>query len=206
MKPPTVTTIVTLLLQAALLLGSLFLAVHVIPLTFGQRTSREALKPEATKAAAAMKASAKADVLLVNQAPNITAAGSKITAEGCFPVNAAIDPGETVTVELKLMNGGDAATTNLVATLQVGGGVTNPSGPQNYGVISPGGMAKRSFSFTADSVPACGATITATLQLNDNGNPLPNVQFTFITGALVASASENFDGVTAPALPAGWTA
>ena len=48
--------------------------------------------------------------------------------------------------------------------------------------------------------------ITATLQLNDNGNPLPNVTFTFTTGALVASFSENFDGVTPPTLPAGWTA
>lgn len=135
------------------------------------------------------------------------AAGSTITGEGCTPPNGAIDPGENVILDFNLMNGGGAATTNLVATLMTGGGVTNPSPPQNYGVIDAnGGMAARSFSFTADPALQCGGAITATLQLNDNGNPLPNVTFNFTTGALVAAFSENFDGVVVPALPAGWTA
>src|SRR5205085_4261740 len=53
---------------------------------------------------------------------------------------------------------------------------------------------------------ACGSVATATLQLTDNGNPLPNVTFTFTTGTLVPSSSENFDGAVVPALPGGWTA
>ena len=138
--------------------------------------------------------------------PIIVAGGSSLMIEGCSPGNSAIDPGETVTVGLTLQNNGVAATTNLVATLLSGGGVTSPSGPQNYGVIPSGGMTTKSFTFTADSALSCGALIAAALQLSDNGNPLPNVNFSLTTGALVSSFSENFDGVTAPTLPASWTA
>ena len=58
-----------------------------------------------------------------------------MTAESCAPGNSALDPGETVTRNLPIVNdgGAGATTTNLVATLQATGGVSSPSGPQNYG-------------------------------------------------------------------------
>ena len=49
--------------------------------------------------------------------PTIVHAGSVITAESCLPHNGAIDPGETVTLDVTLRNTGAAATTNLVVTL-----------------------------------------------------------------------------------------
>ena len=140
------------------------------------------------------------------QPPLIVANGSFMTAEACDPANLAIDPGETVTVNLGLKNTRAGPTTNLVATLQSTGGVTNPSGPVTYGVIAPTMSANGSFAFTADPMLACGSVITATLALSDNGNSLPSVTFTFTTGTLANSFSENFDGVTPPALPAGWAA
>ncbi|HEU0209070.1 MAG TPA: dockerin type I domain-containing protein [Candidatus Udaeobacter sp.] len=138
--------------------------------------------------------------------PVIVNGGSALVTEGCSPGNSVIDPGEAVTVGFTLKNNGVSATTNLVATLLSSGGVTNPGSAQNYGVIASGGMATRNFTFTADSSLTCGANITATLQLSDNGNPLANITFTFTTGVLVASFSENFDSVAVPVLPAGWTA
>ncbi|MEK7834477.1 MAG: S8 family serine peptidase, partial [Acidobacteriota bacterium] len=48
----------------------------------------------------------------------ITPAGSSITTENCGAGNSAVDPGESVTVNLSLQNVGTANTTNLVATLQ----------------------------------------------------------------------------------------
>ena len=128
-----------------------------------------------------------------------------ITAESISPANNAADPEETVTVNLTLINNGGSPTTNLVATLQPTGGVAGPSAPQSYGVLADsGGTATRPFTFTAQGT--CGSTITLTLALQDGATNLGTVTFTMTLGALVTTTtfSENFDGVTAPALPAGW--
>ena len=128
-----------------------------------------------------------------------------ITAESISPANNAADPEETVTVNLSLVNLGGSPTTNLVATLQPTGGVAGPSSPQNYGVLAAsGGTATRPFTFTAQGT--CGSTITLTLALQDGATNLGTVTFTMTLGALVTTTtfSENFDGVTPPALPAGW--
>ncbi len=107
-----------------------------------------------------------------------------ITAESCA-INGAVDPAETVTVNFDLSNIGLAATTNLVATLLPTGGVSNPSGPQNYGALAPGGgAATRPFTFTATTT--CGQTLTASLQLQDGSNNLGVATFNFLTGALAA--------------------
>lgn len=124
-----------------------------------------------------------------------------------FPPNGAIDPGETVEVDFTLKNIGPADTINLVATLLPIGGVTGPSGPESYGVITgAGGTGTQRFTFTADPNLPCGNTLTATLHLEDGALDLGDVSFTFVLGAKVVIFLENFDAVTAPALPAGWTA
>ena len=137
-------------------------------------------------------------------APLITNAGTSLAAEGCSPPNGAIDPGETVAVLFGLKNLGAVSTTNLVATLQADSGVLVPSGPQTYGAL-PGNSPSYThrFSFTASG--ACGATLIATLQLQDGPLNLGTVPFTFTLGKPVTPLSEGFDAVIAPALPAGWT-
>ncbi len=139
--------------------------------------------------------------------PVITTDGSTLLVESCMPTNGAIDPGETVTVDFRLQNIGTAATTNLVATLLATGGVTNPSSPQSYGVLAPGGgSAVQPFTFTANG--NCGGIITATLQLQDGPSNYGTVSYNFTLGQLGGSTNvlaQNFDSVTKPALPSGWT-
>ena len=138
-------------------------------------------------------------------APQIVAGTSTIQTEGCTPPNGTPDPNETLTVSFCVQNVGTQNTTNLVGTLQATGGVTNPSGPQNYGVVTAGGAAVcRNFTFTATG--SCGGTLTATIHFQDGATDLGNVTYTYTLGALVAGFSENFDGVAPPALPANWTA
>ncbi|MFN2514712.1 MAG: carboxypeptidase regulatory-like domain-containing protein [Pyrinomonadaceae bacterium] len=130
-----------------------------------------------------------------------------VTAESVSPSNGALDPDETVTVNFPLRNVGDGITSNLVATLLPGGGVNAPSGPQNYGIVSPvGPPVSRPFTFVASG--SCGGTVTATFHLQDGPTDLGTVTFNFTLGALVTTPalSENFDGVIAPALPTGWVA
>ena len=124
-------------------------------------------------------------------------------AEGC--TNGVVDPAETVTVSFGLKNTGTADTTNLVATLLASGGILSPSGPQTYGVLNANGAAlAQAFTFTA--IGNCGDTNTASLQLQDGATGLGTVAFSFRLGQPTAATvfSENFDGITAPTLPAGW--
>src|SRR5437016_3776858 len=51
----------------------------------------------------------------------------------------------------------------------------------------------------------CGGIITGTLQLQDGPADLGTVTFSLPLGQIVNSFLENFDAVTAPALPAGWS-
>jgi subtilisin-like proprotein convertase family protein len=112
-----------------------------------------------------------------------------VTAESCAPANTAPDPGETVTFNFSLSNVGTANTTNLVGTLQSTGGVTSPSGPQNYGAIMTGGApVSRPFTFTANPSLTCGDMILATLQLQDGATNLGNVTFAIRVGRTSAGS------------------
>jgi hypothetical protein len=135
----------------------------------------------------------------------ITAGDVSIVSEDCTPANGAPDPGETLTVSLPLMNGGDIPTVALTATLQATGGVTNPSAPVNYGAVAPDNLpVSGQFTFTVDSNLACGDGITLTWLISDGAENYPNAVASYDTGAAIVSLGENMDGVSVPSLPAGW--
>ena len=144
--------------------------------------------------------------LVYSASPQVFSDGAVVAAESCYPTNGAIDPGETVTANFALKNTGGANTTNLVATLQSTGGVTAVSGPQTYGALVAGGSSvAKPFTFTASG--ACGGAITPTLQLQDGAANLGYLTVNFQLGKYtpITMMAQNFDTVTAPALPAGWT-
>jgi|GEM_PF-1017134 len=138
-------------------------------------------------------------------APVISPGTVTLISESCVPNNGVVDPGETVTMSFCLLNTGAAPTVNAVGTLLTGGGVITPSAPQNYGVIVNGGPAVcRNFTFTNNS-STCLSTITASIQVQDGASNLGTVAFTIPLGTTANVTAQNFDGVAAPALPAGWT-
>jgi subtilisin-like proprotein convertase family protein len=113
-----------------------------------------------------------------------------LVAESRFRANGYVEPGERVTMSFALRNIGSDVTENLVATLLPGGGVSSPSGPQQYGALSPVGPAEsRNFTFTANG--PCGGDVTATFQLNDlgTGANLGTVSFTIKLGIPVGGSS-----------------
>jgi photosystem II stability/assembly factor-like uncharacterized protein len=140
------------------------------------------------------------------QLPVIRSAGTALVGEGCVPANGVIDPHEDATVSFNVSNIGPGATDDLVVTLLPTGGVTVPSGPVHFGSVPGGGAASQNFQFSNSA--SCGDTITLTFHLQDGALDFGNVIVKFTLGVLQTGPvtfAENFDGVTAPALPAGWT-
>ncbi len=136
--------------------------------------------------------------------PLIAIDGYSLTAESCIATNGVIDPGETVTVDFTLKNFGIANVTNLIATLLATNGIIASGESQIYGLLDTNGVPiTRSFTFTAQGV--CGGTITATLLLQEGTNDLGTATLALPLGEMGILSSENFDGVTAPALPPAWT-
>lgn len=135
----------------------------------------------------------------------VVAAGYSLTTNEPCP-GTAINPGETVTVNFVLQNLGNAATSNLVATLLMTNGILFPGGPQSYGALTPGASGTNAFTFTADG--SCGETNAAVLQLQDGSSNLGTVSYSFALGTPFYTTNyvENFDtDATPPALPPGWS-
>lgn len=131
--------------------------------------------------------------------------GFDLVAESCS-VNKSVEPGETVTIDVAFRNTGAADALDLTATLLPTGGVTNPGPPQSYGSMPENGPSvSRPFTFTASPDLQCGDDIILTFRLSDSGNQLEDSSFVLKTGRPRIAFSENFDSLTAPALPAGWT-
>ena len=99
--------------------------------------------------------------------PRISAASVSVIAEGYFPTNGAIDPGETATISIALQNTGTRVASNLVVSLLATNGVFTPSAPQNYGDLPADGIpVLRNFTF-AVSAGNCGGAINPMIQLQD---------------------------------------
>jgi hypothetical protein len=136
--------------------------------------------------------------------PFVTNISAALALEFCAPTNGVVDSSETVVANFTLQNVGGANTTNLVVTLLPSGGVSLPSGPQSVGALLSGGTTVTlPFTFTASS--ACGSILTASLQLQDGALNLGTRAFSFPVGTPIKPLAQDFDGVSAPTLPAGWT-
>lgn len=129
------------------------------------------------------------------------------SAESYAPANGGADVGETVTYDLPLVNLLGASTSaSFTATLQASGGVTPATMSQVYGVVAPGATASRPFTFAVNG--NFGDPLTITLALRDGTTDRGTVTYQTVIGGMASGTTtttwQNFDGATAPALPAGW--
>jgi len=89
-----------------------------------------------------------------------------------------IDPGETVTVSFRLAEHGLWQYVQSVRHPAATGGVTSPSGPQTYGVVTNGGATVVGH-FHVHRQRTCGSNITATLQIQTNSVNYGTVTYAF---------------------------
>lgn len=126
------------------------------------------------------------------QTPSITVSDANGDNDG-FP-----EPGEQISITLPLTNNTGNPATNVNVQL-VGGGSAN------YGTIAHAQTVGQQFSFAISPATPCGAMINLTFNVTSS---LGSTSFVrpVIIGQAQESFVENFDGVSSPAFPAGWTA
>ncbi|HKQ39341.1 MAG TPA: hypothetical protein VJ063_14780 [Verrucomicrobiae bacterium] len=139
-------------------------------------------------------------VLGLSAAPQFRDAGAFLISE--TRPNGAIEHDENVTVRLALKNIGDQVTTNLIAILQTGDGVSDVATPsQTYGVLNPcGPSVARDFSFKCTA--ASNSLLLVNLALEDSGHALGTITYRFRIGPQVALASSTTSVTINPVGPA----
>ena len=135
---------------------------------------------------------------------HVIASNAVVLSGSCSPANNVLDPFEHAVVQFSLLNIGGQDASNVVATLLPTGGVTSPSAAQNLGTLTAGGSTNTSvLGFLVDA--SCGSNVVATLQLQSGAVDLGTVSFRLPVGTPNGVFTQNFDSVTAPALPAAWS-
>ena len=129
--------------------------------------------------------------------PNLSLGAVTFSDAACNN-NGFADPGETIILSVPVSNPSfDTNATTVTAS------VTN-GGTGNYGTINAGATGTQSISYNVPSNAACGSLLTITVDLNSSFGTVTRT-FQIVVGQLTTTFTQNFDGVTAPALPSGWT-
>jgi len=129
----------------------------------------------------------------IDQSPTITVNDSVGDNDGY------IEPGESVTLTIPLTNSTGATATNVTVQIPDGGTAT-------YGTMSGLSTATRSVPYVVPTGATCGSPVNVTFNVDSSIGPISYVRTIFVGKPAAVTTAENFDGVTAPAIPAGWEA
>ncbi len=114
--------------------------------------------------------------------------------------NGFADAGEKIKLNIPLSN--NTGNTAVGTTLQIVGG-----GTANYGDIGNNQTVTRAVDFTVPAAQSCGSSITLTLNISSSLGAKTEKRILIVGKPLDSSGfSQNFDNVTVPAIPNGWTA
>ncbi len=109
------------------------------------------------------------------------------------------EPGETVQLTVPVSNLSGSTINNVSAN------VTN-GGSADYGTVSNGQTVTRQIPYTVPANAVCGSLHTVTITVTSGATTQPSQTRSFRLGApSFSGTTQDFDGVTAPALPTGWT-
>ena len=130
--------------------------------------------------------------------PNLVQTPAFTVSDASGNNNGFPEPGEAVVLTVPLTNSTGNPATGVTAQI-VGGGSAN------YGTIANNATGSQTMTYTVPGGAVCGSNHSVTINVNSS---LGATSFTrsFVLGAPVSALTENFDGVTAPAIPAGWVA
>ncbi|MEJ5165507.1 MAG: S8 family serine peptidase [Thermoanaerobaculia bacterium] len=127
--------------------------------------------------------------------------------------NGYIDPGEDINLQITLFNNGSQGTTGVSATISTTtGGITITDNYATFPDIPAGGTGTSQanhYSFRVGTGVTCGTEIQFNINISSNEGNWTDT-FTLIVGQVVPGGTvtvfqENFNSVTVPNLPPGWT-
>ena len=111
--------------------------------------------------------------------------------------NGFPEPGENVLLSVAVINATGATVNAVMANVNGGPNVS-------YGNIANGTTVVMNIPYTIPAGAACGSSHTVTINVSSAIGPQSPQMRSFTLGVPVGGFSQNFDGVVAPALPAGW--
>jgi hypothetical protein len=112
--------------------------------------------------------------------------------------NTFADPGETIIFSVPVTNTTGNTMTNVTVSL-------NGGAPVSYGSVANATTVTKNIPLAISPAQLCGSTVVASFALTSDAGAQTPITRNILIGQPVLGFSENFDGVTPPALPAGWT-
>lgn len=159
-------------------------------------------QPASTVAVSRQESSPAANVPLITARDVSVMQGPDAVASGGTP------KGSIMTVALCLENVGTGDASSLVAALKSTPKITPLGAPQAYGLLKADRSSRcQPFTFQLSPDLAANSTVTLLFELRDGTTNLGEISYTFTPGSpqAVTACSENFDTVTPPNLPPGWS-
>ena len=148
-------------------------------------------------------------LVMYNAAPTVAQAALALASTALPTGNGVIEANQCSDVNLTLTNEGTNGATAISASLTSSSpGVTVVQGDSNYANISAGAAAANLTTFRISTAPSvvCGSTVSLLQTVSYTGGVSPiTFPVNFQVGVPAVAFSQNFDSVTAPNLPAGWT-
>jgi hypothetical protein len=130
--------------------------------------------------------------------PNVTMTTPFSVSDSTGDNDGVPEPGESVLLNIAVTN----ITGNAVNGAQVS---VNGGTPVSYGNLANGATVSNAIPYTIPANAQCGSLHQVSIVVSSElGAQNPQVR-SFRLGSPIGGLSQNFDGVTAPALPAGWT-
>jgi hypothetical protein len=124
--------------------------------------------------------------------------------------NGIVDPGEVIRLNIGLRNDGALTATTVSGLVALTSGAATVSTPSAaYANIAPAATVTNTspYVFQVNPAQVCGQPLTFVFTTTYNSGQTINYAFSVPIGAPNTTPQnfQNFDGVTVPALPAGWT-
>ena len=131
--------------------------------------------------------------------PNLTQSRSLTVSDAPGDGDGYAEPGEHVNITVPITNVTGQTVTGVSVTI-TGGGTTV------YGSLTGIQTGSQTISYTIPANAACGAALPITITVSSSLGTVIFQRQIFVGKPATTVPSENFDSVTAPALPTGWTA